>query len=76
MSGYGDGRRKKNRARGNTVSSAVSSMASTVATSATAVSVGDARENKKVGNLPFWVVACSLPEVFDSQLGKFVPVDR
>jgi len=76
MSGYGDGRRKKNRARGNTVSSAVSSMASTVATSATALSVGDARENKKVGNLPFWVVACSLPEVFDSQLGKFVPVDR
>ena len=75
VSGYGDGRRK-NRARGNTDSSAVSSMASTVATSATAMSVGDARENKKVGNLPFWVVACSLPEVFDSQLGKFVPVDR
>jgi len=75
VSGYGDGRRK-NRARGNTDSSAVSSMASTVATSATARSVGDSREYKKMGNLPFWVVACSLPEVFDPQLGKFVPVDR
>ena len=74
--GDGDGRRKKNRARGNTDSSAVSSMASTVSTSATALSVGDWRENKKMGNLPFWVVACSLPEVFDPDLGKFVPVDR
>merc|ERR1712013_531578 len=27
-------------------------------------------------NLPFWAAACSLPEVFDHQLGKFVPVDR
>merc|ERR1711990_70502 len=65
VSGDGDGRRKKNRARGNTVS-----------TSATALSVGESRENKKIGNLPFWVAACSLPEVFDPQLGKFVPVDR
>jgi len=72
VSGDGDGRRKKNRARGNTVSS----MASTVSTSATALSVGESRENKKIGNLPFWVAACSLPEVFDPQLGKFVPVDR
>jgi len=72
VSGDGDGRRKKNRARGNTVSS----MASTVSTSATALSVGDSRENKKMGNLPFWVAACSLPEVFDPQLGKFVPLDR
>merc|ERR1719430_1009078 len=65
VSGDGDGRRKKNRARGNTVSSM-----------ATALSIGDSRENKKMGNLPFWVAACSLPEVFDPQLGKFVPVDR
>merc|ERR1719430_2976716 len=72
VSGDGDGRRKKNRARGNTVSS----MASTVSTSATALSVGDSRENKKMGNLPFWAAACSLPEVFDPQLGKFVPLDR
>ena len=27
-------------------------------------------------SLPFWAAACSLPEVFDQQLGKFVPVDR
>merc|ERR1719397_299475 len=78
VSGDGDTRRRKrNRARGNTDNSAVSSMASSVATSATALSgVGDSRESKKMGNLPFWVVACSLPEVFDPQLGKFVPVDR
>ena len=77
VSGDGDGRRKKNRARGNTDTSAVSSMASSVATSATALSgLGDSRESKKMGNLPFWVVACSLPEVFDPQIGKFVPVDR
>merc|ERR1719234_1679658 len=69
-------RRKRNRARGNTDTSAVSSMASTVATSATVQSEKDSRESKKMGNLPFWVVACSLPEVFDPQLGKFVPVDR
>ena len=72
VSGYGDGRRRKNRARGNTDTS----VASTVATSATAFSVGDSKENKKMVNLPFWVVACSLPEVYDPQLGKFVPVDR
>merc|ERR1719234_678784 len=69
-------RRKRNRARGNTDTGAVSSMASTVATSATAQSEKDSSDSKKMGNLPFWVVACSLPEVFDPQLGKFVPVDR
>ena len=35
------------------------------------------REKDKLRrNLPFWAAACSLPEVFDHQLGKFVPVDR
>merc|ERR1719239_470943 len=77
VSGDGDTRRRKrNRARGNTDTSAVSSMASTVATSATAQPEKDFKESKKMGNLPYWVVACSLPEVFDPQLGKFVPVDR
>ena len=76
VSGDGDGRRKRNRARGNTDTSAVSSMASSVATSATARSEKDSSDGKKMGNLPFWVIACSLPEVFDPQLGKFVPVDR
>merc|ERR1719234_249953 len=77
VSGDGDTRRRKrNRARGNTDTSAVSSMASTVATSATAQSEKDSGESKKMGNLPFWVVACSLPEVFDPHPGKFVPVDR
>merc|ERR1712013_284710 len=33
-------------------------------------------KDKLKRNLPFWAAACSLPEVFDHQLGKFVPVDR
>ena len=33
-------------------------------------------KDKLKRNLPFWAAACSLPEVFDHQIGKFVPVDR
>merc|ERR1719228_2376658 len=37
---------------------------------------GNVGKDKSRRNLPFWAAACSLPEVFDHQLGKFVPVDR
>ena len=78
VSGDGDveKKKKKRRARGNTETSAVSSHASTAATTISTLSEENSKENKKIGNLPFWVVACSLPEVYDSELGKFVPVDR
>jgi len=78
VSGDGDGekKKKKRRARGNTETSAVSSHASTAVTTISTLSEENSKENKKMGNLPFWVVACSLPEVYDSELGKFVPVDR
>ena len=76
VSGDGDGGKKKRRARGNTETSAVSSHASTAATAISTSSEENPKENKKMGNLPFWVVACSLPEVYDSELRKFVPVDR
>merc|ERR1719402_808966 len=78
VSGDGDGekKKKKRRARGNTETSAVSSHASTAATNISTLSEENLKENKKMGNLPFWVVACSLPEVYDFELGKFVQVDR
>ena len=76
VSGDGDGGKKKRRARGNTETSAVSSHASTAVTAISTSSEENPKENKKMGNLPFWVAACSLPEVYDSELGKFVPVDR
>merc|ERR1712013_260033 len=76
VSGDGDGEKKKRRARGNTETSAVSSHASTAVTAISTSSEENPKENKKMGNLPFWVVACSLPEVYDSELGKFVPMDR
>ena len=76
VSGDGAGEKKKRRARGNTETSAVSSHASTAVTAISTSSEENLKENKKMGNLPFWVAACSLPEVYDSELGKFVPVDR
>ena len=76
VSGDGDGQKRKRRARGNTETSAVSSHASKDVTTSTTLSEENSKENKKMGNLPFWVVACSLPEVYDTELGKFIPVDR
>merc|ERR1719320_2272184 len=72
----GNGQKKKRRARGNTETSAVSSHASKDVSTSTTLSEENPKENKKMGNLPFWVVACSLPEVYDTELGKFIPVDR
>ena len=72
----GDGEKKKRRARGNTETSAVSSHANKDVTTNTTLSEENSKEIKKMGNLPFWVVACSLPEVYDTELGKFIPVDR
>ena len=76
VSGDGDGQKRKRRVKSNTETSAVSSHASKDVTTSTTLSEENSKENKKTGNLPFWVVACSLPEVYDTELGKFIPVDR
>merc|ERR1719244_2549252 len=47
----------------------------TVASSVSTMSESKDKKNDKIKNLPYWVRALSLPEQYDPDLEKFVPVD-